>query len=392
MLARAFANFKAESAPPDADHRRLPDRLRGAHQGGHPRRARRAAGRGGDPRRQAVLRLARGRRLPGPRRGLRALPCRDRRPRPRAARGLGRAVRGVPRAVPGPGRPPGPDAAAHPARRTGTPTSRCSRPTPRAWPAARPTALVLNAIGAKVPWLVGGSADLAPSTKTLMTFEGAGDFSVADRAGRNLHFGVREHAAGCIANGLALSKVRPYQAGFLIFSDFQRGAIRLSALMEIPVIHVYTHDSIGVGEDGPDPPAGGADRVPARSPGPGRHPPGGRQRGRRGLARAHADAARPGGAVPVPPGPANPGPHPLRPGVRAGPGGLRPGRSAGRARPGGHPDRLRIRGRAGGGGLRGTDRRGRGRPRREPALLGAVRPPGRGLPRSPCSPRPSRPG
>ncbi len=110
---------------------------------------------------------------------------------------------------------------------------------------------VLNAIGAKVPWLVGGSADLAPSTKTLMTFEGAGDFSATNRAGRNLHFGVREHAAGCIANGLALSKVRPYQAGFLIFSDFQRGAIRLSALMEIPVVHLFTHDSIGVGEDGP---------------------------------------------------------------------------------------------------------------------------------------------
>ena len=110
---------------------------------------------------------------------------------------------------------------------------------------------VLNAVGARVPWLVGGSSDLAPSTKTLMTFEGAGDFLPGEWAGRNLHFGVREHAAGCIANGLSLSKVRPYQSGFLIFSDFQRGAIRLSALMEIPVIHLFTHDSIGVGEDGP---------------------------------------------------------------------------------------------------------------------------------------------
>ncbi len=108
---------------------------------------------------------------------------------------------------------------------------------------------VLNAVAAGVPWLVGGASDLAPSTKTTMT--GLGDFSAADRAGRNLHFGVREHAAGCIANGLSLCKVRPYQAGFLIFSDFQRGAVRLSALMELPVIHVYTHDSIGVGEDGP---------------------------------------------------------------------------------------------------------------------------------------------
>jgi transketolase len=110
---------------------------------------------------------------------------------------------------------------------------------------------VLNAVAQRVPWLLGGSADLGPSTKTLLTFEGAGDFSATDRSGRNLHFGVREHAAGCIANGLSLCKVRPYQAGFLIFSDFQRGAIRLSALMELPVIHVFTHDSIGVGEDGP---------------------------------------------------------------------------------------------------------------------------------------------
>ena len=110
---------------------------------------------------------------------------------------------------------------------------------------------VLNAVAQRVPWLLGGASDLAPSTKTRMTFAGAGDFSASDRSGRNLHFGVREHAAGCVANGLSLSKVRPYQAGFLIFSDFQRGAIRLSALMELPVIHLFTHDSIGVGEDGP---------------------------------------------------------------------------------------------------------------------------------------------
>jgi transketolase len=112
-------------------------------------------------------------------------------------------------------------------------------------------ATVLNAVAARVPWLIGGSADLAPSNKSRMTFDGAGDFSATDRAGRNLHFGVREHAAAAIANGLALSKLRAYQAGFLIFSDFQRGALRLSALMELPLIHLYTHDSIGVGEDGP---------------------------------------------------------------------------------------------------------------------------------------------
>ena len=110
---------------------------------------------------------------------------------------------------------------------------------------------VLNAVAGRVPWLIGGAADLAPSTRTTITVPDAGSFSPQDRSGRNLHFGVREHAAGCIANGLALSKVRPFQAGFLIFSDFQRGAIRLSSLMELPVIHIFTHDSIGVGEDGP---------------------------------------------------------------------------------------------------------------------------------------------
>jgi transketolase len=110
---------------------------------------------------------------------------------------------------------------------------------------------VLNAVAKRVPWLIGGSSDLAPSNKSRLTFDGAGDFSADDRAGRNLHLGVREHAAAAVANGLALSKLRAFQAGFLIFSDFQRGALRLSALMELPLIHIYTHDSIGVGEDGP---------------------------------------------------------------------------------------------------------------------------------------------
>src|SRR5207344_2666737 len=88
-------------------------------------------------------------------------------------------------------------------------------------------------------------------TKTRLTFEAAGDFDIEDRDGRNLHYGVREHAATAISNGLSLSKVRPFWSGFLIFSDYARGALRLSALMEIPVIHIFTHDSIGVGEDGP---------------------------------------------------------------------------------------------------------------------------------------------
>jgi transketolase len=110
---------------------------------------------------------------------------------------------------------------------------------------------VLNAIAKKVPWLIGGAADLAPSTKTRLTFDGTGDFSADNYSGRNFHFGVREHAMGAVLNGMSLSKIRPFGAGFLIFSDYARAAIRLSALMEIPVIHIFTHDSIGVGEDGP---------------------------------------------------------------------------------------------------------------------------------------------
>ena len=108
---------------------------------------------------------------------------------------------------------------------------------------------VLNAVAGRVPWLIGGASDLAPSTKTLL--KGMPSFEPGSYGGRNLHFGIREHAAAAITNGLALSKLRAFQAGFLIFHDFQRGAVRLSALMELPVIHIYTHDSIGVGEDGP---------------------------------------------------------------------------------------------------------------------------------------------
>src|ERR1700761_8651167 len=110
---------------------------------------------------------------------------------------------------------------------------------------------VLNALAKNYPWLIGGAADLAPSTKTRLTFDGAGDLQADNPGGRNLHFGVREFASGAVTNGLALSKIRAYWSGFLIFSDFARGAIRLSAIMEIPTINIFTHDSIGVGEDGP---------------------------------------------------------------------------------------------------------------------------------------------
>jgi transketolase len=131
---------------------------------------------------------------------------------------------------------------------------------------------VLNAIAKNVPWVMGGSADLAPSTKTRLTFDGAGDFGPESLTantggvdshgqahakeqfsyhGRNLHFGIREIAMGACLNGMALTKVRPYGSGFFVFSDFLRPTIRLAAIMEIPVIFIFTHDSIGVGEDGP---------------------------------------------------------------------------------------------------------------------------------------------
>jgi transketolase len=110
---------------------------------------------------------------------------------------------------------------------------------------------ILNALAKNVPWLMGGSADLYPSTKTRLTFDGAGDFQAGSRGGRNMHFGIREHAMAAIANGLALSKIRPFASTFWIFSDYAKPSIRLSAIMELPVIYIFTHDSIGVGEDGP---------------------------------------------------------------------------------------------------------------------------------------------
>ncbi|HVF90949.1 MAG TPA: transketolase [Blastocatellia bacterium] len=134
---------------------------------------------------------------------------------------------------------------------------------PEAWDAAIPSfpadetgiasrdasSKVLNAIAPGVPWLIGGSADLAPSTKTLI--KDGGDFEAGAYGSRNLHFGIREHAMGAILNGMALSRLRPYGATFLIFSDYMKGAVRLSALMEQRAIFIFTHDSIGVGEDGP---------------------------------------------------------------------------------------------------------------------------------------------
>ncbi|WP_042267172.1 transketolase [Paraburkholderia heleia] len=136
---------------------------------------------------------------------------------------------------------------------------------PEGWDAAIPTfeadekglatressGKVLNAIAQRVPWLIGGAADLAPSTKTSLKFEGAGSFERDHYDGRNLHYGIREHGMGAVSNGLALSGLRPFASTFLIFSDYMKPPIRLAAIMELPVVFVFTHDSIGLGEDGP---------------------------------------------------------------------------------------------------------------------------------------------
>src|SRR3954454_14898727 len=110
---------------------------------------------------------------------------------------------------------------------------------------------VLNAFAQNIPWLIGGSADLATSNKTTLKFDGAGDFKAGSYSGRNLHFGVREHAMGAALNGMAISKLRAFGGTFFNFTDYMRPSMRLAAIMEIPTIYVLTHDSIGFGEDGP---------------------------------------------------------------------------------------------------------------------------------------------
>src|SRR5207245_1586474 len=110
---------------------------------------------------------------------------------------------------------------------------------------------VLNVLAQNIPWFLGGSADLGPSNKTTLTYEGAGHFQAGTPGGKNLHFGIREHAMAAAVNGMSLSKLRPFGATFFIFSDYARPAIRLSALMELPTLFVFTHDAMGDGEDGP---------------------------------------------------------------------------------------------------------------------------------------------
>ncbi|HUT90072.1 MAG TPA: transketolase [Thermoguttaceae bacterium] len=110
---------------------------------------------------------------------------------------------------------------------------------------------VLNQVAKRVPWLLGGSADLAPSNKTLLSFDQAGSFSADNPRGRNFHYGIREHAMAAISNGMALCGLRPYAGTFFVFADYLRPSMRLSAMMGLPVLYIFTHDSIGVGEDGP---------------------------------------------------------------------------------------------------------------------------------------------
>ena len=110
---------------------------------------------------------------------------------------------------------------------------------------------VLNVLAQNIPWFLGGSADLGPSNKTTLKYEGAGDFQGNNPTGKNLHFGIREHAMAAVVNGMSLSKLRPFGATFFIFSDYARPSIRLSALMELPTLFIFTHDAMGDGEDGP---------------------------------------------------------------------------------------------------------------------------------------------
>ncbi len=173
-----------------------------------------------------------------------------RRARPAGPRGLERPVRhlpdalsgtrgrGRPHAAPGAPRGLGPEPAVFPA-------------DPKGIAGRDASGQVLNDLAQNVPWFLGGAGDLGPSTKTLLQYPGAGDFQAATPDGKNLHFGIREHAMAAIVNGLSLSKLRAFGATYLIFSDYARPAIRLSALMELPALFVFTHDAMGDGEDGP---------------------------------------------------------------------------------------------------------------------------------------------
>ena len=229
---------------------------------------------------------------------------------------------------------------------------------------------VLNAIAPYVPFMLGGSADLAPSNKTKLEFEGAGTLSPFEPGGRNIHFGVREHAMGSIVNGLGLVGLRAYGATFLVFADYMRPPIRLAALMEVPVFHVFTHDSIGVGEDGPTHQPVEQLLTLRAIPGLVHPAPRGCQRGRGILPRHHGPQGPARGAGALPPAAADPRSFEVRRRLRHRQGRLRAGRLRGHA--GGHPHRHGFRGAALRLGLRGPEGGGREGPGRLDAVLGPV--------------------
>ena len=188
---------------------------------------------------------------------------------------------------------------------------------------------VLNAVAKTMPWLLGGSADLTPSCKTRMTFDGAGDFFPDSPAGRNLHFGIREHAMAAVLNGMALVKVRAYGSTFLIFSDYARGAIRLGADAVAGRLHLHTR--LHWSRRGrPDAPADRATGIVARDPGPGRPAPRGRQRDGGGLEGRLAAEPRAGRSDPHSPAAADNRSQQICCCVGIGSRGLRPGRRPGR--------------------------------------------------------------
>ena len=292
MLDRAFETSKKHDGPADADHRGQPHRLRRPHQAGHatPPTASRWA-----TRRSRLTKRFYG--WPEDAKFLVPDGVREHFASGIGARGARlrgewmAALRGLQGEV---------------SRRWPTRSYRMQhRQLPEGWDKDIPTfpadakgvagrdasAKVLNAVAKNVPWLIGGSADLAPSTKTRLTFEGAGDFEAGSYGGRNLHFGVREHAMGAVLNGLSLSKVRPYGSGFLIFSDYGRRAHPPGRDHGDPG-HLHLHPRLHRrGRGRPDPPAHRAARLAARHPRPDHAAARRRQRGGGGLARHHAAAA-----------------------------------------------------------------------------------------------------
>ncbi len=244
---------------------------------------------------------------------------------------------------------------------------------------------VLNVLAQNVSWFLGGSADLGPSNKTTLKYEGAGDFQAASPGGKNLHYGIREHAMGAIVNGMSLSKLRAFGATFFIFSDYARPPLRLSALMELPTIFVFTHDAMGDGEDGPThqpvEQLASLRAIPGLTVASARR----RQRSRGGVPLRHATAPPACGSGPVAPAAAHAGPKEVRAGVRRRTRRVRARRRAGR-QPRGDPHRHRQRGEPRRGGPR--EARGRRHPlaRGLDAVLGHLRARAAGLSRQRAAP------